>query len=175
MFSEIFSVKWHLTNIYGLFFYPPYTNKWILYTSQKTVNGTDEQCSSGVFRIIFWLRVFLLGRFRSIIYTWHFEVSSSLQKFPFLPMSRKGKSLCILSFLISRTLGHVINFDSFRKHGLCDLVHNIPNFPSAPKKVIMTSNPCQNVLTHDAGPAGQWPNYEGVCLVLCSLSPWVAV
>lgn len=83
-------------------------------------------------------------------------------------MSRKRKSLCILSFLISRTLRHVINVDPFRKHGLCDLVHTIPNFPSEPKKVVMAPNPCQNVLTHDAGPAGQWPNYEGVCLVFVS-------
>lgn len=156
-------------------FLPSLTNKWIFYFSQKTVSGTDEQCSSWIFRIIFWLRVFLLGRFRSIIYTWHFEVSGSLQKFPFLPMSRKRKSPCILSVLISRTLRHVISFDPFRKHGLCDLVHNSPNFPSEPKKVVMTSNPCQNVLTHDAGLPEQWLTYEGVGLVLCSLSPWVLV
>lgn len=90
-------------------------------------------------------------------------------------MSRKRKSPCILSVLISRTLRHVISFDPFRKHGLCDLVNNIPNFPSEPKKVVMTSNPCQNVLTHDAGLPEQWPTYEGVGLVLCSLSPWVLV
>lgn len=138
------------------------------------MNGADKQHSSGIFRIIFWVRIFSLGGSEALFIHDILRLVALFRNF--LSFQCQGKGNLSAYFLFkSQELRYVINFEPFRKHGLCDLIHNIPNFPSEPKKVVRTSNPCQNVLTHDAGLAGQWPNYEGVCFVLCSLSPWVLV
>lgn len=139
------------------FFSPLCPSKGISCLSQKILNDTIEQYSSCISIIIFWPGVLLLGRYRSIIYTWHFEVGNPLHKFSFLPMSRKRKSLCILFFfLISRTLLTSNQFwpiwgslYPMRKNGLCDLGNNCPNFPTRTKEPMSSwRKTCQNVLTH---------------------------
>lgn len=120
MFSEIFSSRWHLTKHWRtFFFFPLCPSKGISCLCQKTLNDTIEQCSSYILVIILWPRVFLLGRFRSIIYTWHFEASNPLHKFSFLPMSRKRKNLCkVFSSQSQEFFRQVINFDPFGDHAI---------------------------------------------------------
>lgn len=141
VFGHLFiKVAFNLT-LKDIFFFPQCPSKGISCFSQKTLNSTIEQCSSYILVIILWPRVFLLGRFRSIIYTWRFEVGNPLHKFSFLPMSRKRKSLCIFFPSISRALSTSNQFwpiwgplYPLRKPGLCDLGNNCPNFPTRTKE-----------------------------------------
>lgn len=141
VFRNIFFKVTFNQTLKDIFFSPLCPSKGISCLCQKTQNDTIEQCNSYILVIILWPRVFLLGRFRSIIYTWHFEASSPLHKFSFLPMSRKRKSLCIVfSSQSQESFRQVINSDPFGDHAIhwenmvsMTLITIAPIFPPEPR------------------------------------------
>lgn len=137
----MFSEKFLFVTFKNSFSYPLCPNKRIFCLSQKILNNAVEQVRSYIFIIIFWPKIFLLGRFKSIIYTWHFEVGNLLHKFSFLSMSRK--SLCMLFFLISQTCNQFWPiWDHYLHWGNMASVISVtiaPNFTLEPRKILMTN------------------------------------